>query len=31
MRTRPGLLLQLLAVVVFLSGIRMAWQAVTGM
>ncbi|MBI2325696.1 MAG: sulfite exporter TauE/SafE family protein [Chloroflexi bacterium] len=29
-RTRPGLLLQLLAVVVFLSGIRMAWQAVTG-
>jgi hypothetical protein len=30
MRTRPALLLQLLAVVVFLSGIRMAWQAVTG-
>jgi hypothetical protein len=29
-RTRPGVLVQLLAVVVFLSGIRMAWQAVTG-
>lgn len=29
-RTRPGLLMRLLAVVVFLSGIRMAWQAVTG-
>lgn len=30
MRTRPALLLRLLAVVVFLSGVRMAWQAVTG-
>jgi hypothetical protein len=29
-RTRPGMLLRLLAIVVFLSGIRMAWQAVTG-
>jgi hypothetical protein len=29
-RTRPGLLMQLLAVVVFLSGVRMAWQALTG-
>jgi hypothetical protein len=30
-RTHPARLIQLLAVVVFLSGIRMAWQAVTGM
>ena len=29
-RTQPKVLIQLLAVVVFLSGIRMAWQAVTG-
>lgn len=29
-RTRPALLMQLLAVVVFLAGIRMAWQALTG-
>ena len=29
-RTRPALLLRLLASVVFLSGIRMAWQALTG-
>ncbi|MBM4435332.1 MAG: sulfite exporter TauE/SafE family protein [Chloroflexi bacterium] len=29
-RTRPRLLMQLLAVVVFLAGLRMAWQAVTG-
>ncbi|HEX9435789.1 MAG TPA: sulfite exporter TauE/SafE family protein [Candidatus Limnocylindria bacterium] len=29
-RTRPGVLMQLLAVVVFLTGVRMAWQAVTG-
>lgn len=29
-RTRPGLLMQLLAVVVFLAGVRMAWQALTG-
>lgn len=29
-RARPGLLMRLLAVVVFLSGIRMAWQAITG-
>jgi uncharacterized membrane protein YfcA len=29
-RTRPALLMQLLAVVVFLAGVRMAWQALTG-
>jgi len=29
-RTRPTSLMRLLAVVVFLSGLRMAWQAVTG-
>ena len=30
LRTKPGVLIQLLAVVVFLSGVRMAWQALTG-
>lgn len=29
-RTRPRLLMRLLAVVVFITGLRMAWQAVTG-
>lgn len=29
-RTRPGVLVQMLAIVVFLAGVRMAWQAVTG-